>query len=75
MGEQIKQNFEDLNLLRENTIFKEILLKDLERNQQVERLKYELATGNQLVQDEHEKNWDSDEKPQLENKLNKHLYQ
>lgn len=75
MGDQIKQNFEDLNLLRENAIFKEILLKDLERNQQLERLKYELATGSQLVQDEHEKIWKLDDEPRLENKLNKHLYQ
>jgi len=72
MADQIKRNFDDLTILRENSIFKEILLKDFERNQQLERLKFELVTGKEIEFEEKEN--DHEEKTHFENKLNKHLY-
>lgn len=72
MGDQIKRNFENLNFIRENKIFTEILLKDFERKKELERIKLAAKTGVSL---DLEEEIDSEEKPNKNNiLLNKHLF-
>ena len=69
LSDKIKRNFEDLNFLRENQLFKEILLKDFERSQQTSFETYPFF----IPEDKNEEFLFAKKKEKPEIKLNKHL--
>jgi len=65
LSDKIKRNFEDLNFLRENQVFTQILVKDFQRSQRASFEKYS------FLEDNNEEFAEKKEKPEIN--INKHL--
>ena len=74
ISNKTKKNFLELNIVRENAIFKEILLKDFERIKKVDKLNSIIQKNGLYENIESDEDDFEEVKEKTSNLLNKHLF-